>query len=66
MVFGGVERQLQNRIFFEGDLSSRDTNAVNEIVNGLMKLFYPGYEQAVLPEELKWPVRVVMKSRHRV
>src|SRR3972149_6628232 len=34
--------QLQNRVFFGGALSGRDTNAVNKTTSGLLKLLYPG------------------------
>jgi ATP-dependent Lon protease len=33
--------ELQNRVFFGGALSGRDTNAVNKTVSGLLKLLYP-------------------------
>ena len=32
---------LQNRVFFGGALSGRDTNAVHKTVSGLLKLLYP-------------------------
>lgn len=32
--------RLQNRVFFGGALSGRDTNAVNKTVSGLLKLLY--------------------------
>jgi len=58
--------QLQNRVFFGGALSGRDTNAVNKTVSGLLKLLYPGGEDAVPEEDLEWAVRIAMESRRRV
>lgn len=56
---------LQNRVFFGGALSGRDTNAVNKTVSGLMKLLYPiGGD---IPEaDLEWAVRIAMEARRRV
>ena len=56
---------LQNRVFFGGALSGRDTNAVNKTVSGLLKLLYPG-DGDVLDEDLEWAVRIAMESRRRV
>ena len=56
---------LQNRLFFGGALSGRDTNAVNKTVSGLLKLLYPG-ESAVIDEDLEWAVRIAMEARRRV
>jgi ATP-dependent Lon protease len=58
--------QLQNRVFFGGALSGRDTNAVNKTVSGLLKLLYPGGEDAVPEEDLEWAVRIAMETRRRV
>lgn len=58
--------QLQNRIFFGGALSGRDTNAVNKTVSGLLKLLYPDSNVVVPDEELEWAVRIAMESRRRV
>jgi ATP-dependent Lon protease len=58
--------QLQNRVFFGGSLSGRDTNAVNKTVSGLLKLIYPGNNVEVPEEELEWAVRLAMESRRRV
>lgn len=57
---------LQNRVFFGGALSGRDTNAVNKTVSGLLKLLYPGGDIEVPDEELEWAVRIAMESRRRV
>ena len=35
---------LQNRVFFGGALSGRDTNAVHKTVSGLLRLLYPSNE----------------------
>ena len=57
--------QLQNRVFFGGALSGRDTNAVNKTVSGLLKLLYPGGE-TVPEEDIEWAVRAAMEARRRV
>lgn len=56
---------LQNRVFFGGALSGRDTNAVNKTISGLLKLLYPG-DGEVSDEDLEWAVRVGMEARRRV
>ncbi len=38
---------LQNRVFFGGALSGRDTNAVHKTVSGLLKLLYPSSGNAL-------------------
>ena len=58
--------QLQNRVFFGGALSGRDTNAVNKTVSGLLKLLYPGSETPVPDEDLEWAVRIALEVRRRV
>ena len=58
--------QLQNRVYFGGALSGRDTNAVNKTVSGLLKLLYPSGDDAVPVEDLEWAVRIAMESRRRV
>ena len=58
--------QLQNRVFFGGALSGRDTNAVNKTVGGLLKLLYPGSEMEVPDEDLEWAIRIAMEARRRV
>lgn len=58
---------LQNRVFYGGALSGRDTNAVNKTVSGLLKLLYPGFENQNIPnEDIEWAVRLGMESRRRV
>ena len=57
---------LQNRVFFGGALSGRDTNAVNKTVSGLMKLLYPGGGNDIPDEDLEWAVRIAMEARRRV
>jgi ATP-dependent Lon protease len=57
---------LQNRVFFGGALSGRDTNAVNKTVSGLLKLLYPGHEDVVPEEDLEWAVRIALEARRRV
>lgn len=56
---------LQNRVFFGGALSGRDTNAVNKTVSGLLKLIYPGECQAT-DEDIEWAVHIAMEARRRV
>jgi len=58
--------QLQNRVFFGGALSGRDTNAVNKTVSGLLKLLYPNGARQIPEEDLEWAVRIAMESRRRV
>ena len=58
--------ELQNRVFFGGALSGRDTNAVNKTVSGLLKLLYPSPDVQVLDEDLEWAVRIAMEARRRV
>ncbi len=58
--------QLQNRVYFGGALSGRDTNAINKTVSGLLKLLYPSGEEAVLEDDLEWAVRIAMEVRRRV
>ncbi|MGK5095522.1 BREX system Lon protease-like protein BrxL [Deltaproteobacteria bacterium TL4] len=57
---------LQNRVFFGGALSGRDTTAVNKTVSGLLKLLYPGAQHEVPEADLEWAVRIAMESRRRV
>lgn len=57
---------LQNRVFYGGALSGRDTNAVNKTVSGLLKLLYPSNNTKVPDEELEWAVRIAMEARRRV
>jgi len=57
--------QLQNKVFFGGSLSGRDTNAVNKTVSGLLKLLYPGNTD-VPEEDLEWAVRIALEARRRV
>lgn len=56
---------LQNRVFFGGALSGRDTNAINKTVSGLLKLLYPG-EGEVADEDIEWAVHIAMEARRRV
>ncbi len=57
---------LQNKVFFGGALSGRDTNAVNKTVSGLLKLLHPGTGIDCPEESLEWAVRVAMEARRRV
>lgn len=57
---------MQNRVFFGGALSGRDTNAANKTISGLLKLLYPGADQPVPNEDLEWAVRIALEVRRRV
>ncbi len=57
---------LQNRLYFGGALSGRDTNAVNKTVSGLLKLLYPSADVVVPDEDLEWAARIAMEARRRV
>jgi ATP-dependent Lon protease len=57
---------LQDRVFFGGALSGRDTNAVHKTVSGLLKLLYPDSTMAVTDEDLEWAVRLALEARRRV
>src|SRR5450756_2586438 len=56
----------QPRVQFGGALSGRDTTAVTKTVDGLLKLLYPGAEQAPADEDIEWAVRLALESRRRV
>lgn len=56
---------LQNRVFFGGALSGRDTNAVNKTVSGLLKLLYPG-DGELHDADIEWAVHIAMEARRRV
>jgi ATP-dependent Lon protease len=58
--------QLQNRIYFGGALSGRDTNAVNKTISGLLKLLHPDEKEIVSEEDLESIVRIAMETRRRV
>lgn len=57
--------QIQNRVFFGGALSGRDTNAVNKTISGLLKLLHPGGGN-VSDDDIEWAVRIAMEARRRV
>ncbi len=57
---------LQNKVFFGGALSGRDTNAVNKTVSALLKLMYPDPGMEILDADLEWAVRLAMETRRRV
>lgn len=59
-------KALQERVFYGGALSRRDTNAVNKTVNGLLKLLYPDREMSIAGEDIEWAVRLAMECRRRV
>lgn len=57
---------LQNRVFFGGSLSGRDTNAVNKTVSGLLKLLYPSSSEEIPDADIEWAVRIALETRRRV
>ena len=57
---------MQNRVFLGGALSGRDTNAANKTISGLLKLLYPGGDDAIPDEDLEWMVRIALEARRRV
>ncbi len=57
---------LQNRVYFGGALSGRDTNAVLKTISGLLKLLYPGGNGEVPDEEIEWAARLSLEVRRRV
>jgi len=57
---------MQGRVHFGGALSGRDTNGVNKTISGLLKLLYPGMEDAISDEDMEWAVRQGLESRRRV
>jgi ATP-dependent Lon protease len=56
---------LQNKVFYGGALSGRDSNAVNKTASGLLKLLYPA-ETEIPDEDIEWAVRIALESRRRV
>lgn len=64
--YQGRVSKIQNRVYFGGALSGRDTNAVNKTISGLLKLLYPGCEDDIPDEELEWAVRIALEARRRV
>lgn len=57
---------LQNRVYYGGALSGRDTNAVNKTVSGLLKLLYPSLSDEVSDADIEWAIRIALESRRRV
>ncbi|MFQ5464281.1 MAG: BREX system Lon protease-like protein BrxL, partial [Phycisphaerae bacterium] len=57
---------LQDRVFFGGALSGRDTTGVQKTISGLLKLLYPNPEMPVADEDLEWAVRLALECRRRV
>lgn len=58
--------RVQNRVFFGGALSGRDTNAAHKTISGLLKLLDPGGERGAADEDLEWAVRIALEARRRV
>ena len=57
---------MQNRVFLGGALSGRDTNAANKTISALLKLLYPGPDDAVSDKDMEWAVRISLEARRRV
>lgn len=57
---------LQNRVFYGGALSGRDTNAVNKTVSALLKLLYPDQAMRIEDKDLEWAIRLALETRRRV
>ncbi|MDD4803230.1 MAG: BREX system Lon protease-like protein BrxL, partial [Syntrophomonas sp.] len=57
---------LQNRVWYGGALSGRDTTAVNKTVSGLLKLLYPATDSEIPNEDMEWAVRIALEARRRV
>ncbi|GMO43386.1 MAG: protease Lon-related BREX system protein BrxL [Treponemataceae bacterium] len=57
--------RLQNKVYYGGALSGRDTNAVNKTASGLLKLLYPG-DDDIPDNDIEWAVRIALESRRRV
>ncbi|MFH1749165.1 MAG: BREX system Lon protease-like protein BrxL [Planctomycetota bacterium] len=57
---------LQDRVFFGGALSGRDTTGAQKTISGLLKLLYPDAEAPVAEEDLEWAVRLALECRRRV
>ncbi len=57
---------LQNRVFWGGAMSGRDTEAVHKTVSGLAKLLFPDREMPVPDADLEWIVRTALEARRRV
>jgi ATP-dependent Lon protease len=57
---------LQNRVYFGGALSGRDTNAANKTISGLLKLLYPDGTVDIPDEDVEWAVRIALEVRRRV
>jgi ATP-dependent Lon protease len=57
---------IQGRVRYGSALSGRDANAVNQTVNGLIKLLYPDRDMPIADEDIEWAVRLAMEGRRRV
>ena len=57
---------IQGRVHYGDALSGRDLTAVNKTVDGLLKLLYPGPDEAISDEDLEWAVKLALECRRRV
>ena len=57
---------IQGRIDWGSQLSGRDRKAVNNTVNGLLKLLWPNSEVEVPDEALAWAADLALELRRRV
>lgn len=57
---------IQGRIDWGSQLSGRDRRAVDNTVNGLLKLLYPDPDAEVPGEFLEWAAEIALEMRRRV
>lgn len=57
---------MQGRLVWGSQLSGRDRKAVNNTVNGLLKLLWPDPEMEVPDDELAWAAELALELRRRV
>lgn len=57
---------IQGRIRWGSQLSGRDRKAVNNTVNGLLKLLWPNPEIEITDDDLAWAAEVALELRRRV
>jgi len=57
---------FRDRIEWGPELSGRDRRAVDNTVNGLLKLLWPDPEMAVPGEDLAWAAELALEMRRRV
>jgi hypothetical protein len=58
--------KLQGCIQFGGDLSGRDTSAVQKTISGLLKLMFPDPEADIHDAAIEWAAKLALECRRRV